>query len=99
ADPGQEEAARSLGLSRLAVWLRISVRQARASLLGGSLLVCLVLLGYYGSFEDLGYRTFTTAIYGEFLIQFSVAAASALSLVLVAISLVVLGGVALFRER
>ena len=29
ADPGQEEAARSLGLSRLSVWLRISVRQAR----------------------------------------------------------------------
>ena len=99
ADPGQEEAARGLGLSRLAVWLRISVRQARATLLGGCLLACLALLGYYGSFEDLGYRTFTTAIFGELQIAFSPAAASALSLVLVAISLVVLGGEALFRER
>ena len=34
ADPGQEEAARSLGLSRWAAWLRISVRQARSTLLG-----------------------------------------------------------------
>jgi iron(III) transport system permease protein len=98
ADPGQEEAARGLGLSRLAVWLRISVRQARTTLLGGCLLVCLALLGYYGSFEDLGYRTFTTAIFGEFQIQFSPATASALSLVLVMISLVILGGEALFRE-
>lgn len=99
ADPGQEEAARGLGLSRLAAWLRISVRQARATLLGGCLLVCLALLGYFGSFEDLGYRTFTTAIFGEYRIQFSPAAASALSLVLVVISLVVLCGEGLFRER
>ena len=98
ADPGQEEAARGLGLSRLAVWLRISVRQARTTLLGGCLLVCLALLGYFGSFEDLGYRTFTTAIYGELQINFSTAAASGLSLVLVAICLLVLFGEAMFRD-
>ena len=62
ADPSQEEAARSLGLSRWAVWLRISVRQARTTLFGGCLLVCLSLLAYYGAFEDLRYQTFTTAI-------------------------------------
>src|SRR5262249_12496893 len=45
------------------------------------------------------YRTFTTAIFGELRIQFAPAAASALSLVLVAISLVVLGGEAVFRDR
>lgn len=65
ADPGQEEAARSLGLSQWEVWLRISVRQARATLLGSCLLVCLTLLSYYGAFEDLRYQTFTTAIFGE----------------------------------
>ena len=71
ADPGQEEAARGLGLSRRAVWMRISVRQARSTLLGGCLLVCLSLLAYYGAFEDLRYETFTTAIFGELRTQFA----------------------------
>src|SRR5712691_3583461 len=83
ADPGQEEAARILGLSRWAVWLKISVRQARSTLLGGCLLVSLSLMAYYGAFEDLHYQTFTTAIFGELRTQFAPAAASSLSLVLV----------------
>jgi iron(III) transport system permease protein len=99
ADPGQEEAARSLGLSRWEAWLRVSVRQARSTLLGGCLLVCLALLAYYGGFENLGYQTFTTAIFGELQTQFAPAVASSLSLVLVAVSLFVLGGEAIFRER
>jgi iron(III) transport system permease protein len=99
ADPGQEEAARGLGLSRWRVWWRISVRQARATLLGGCLLVCLALLSYYGAFENLRYQTFTTAIFGELQTQFSPGVASSMSLVLVAISLFVLGGEAVFRER
>jgi iron(III) transport system permease protein len=99
ADPGQEEAARSLGLSQWAVWLRISVRQARSVLLGGCLLVCLSLMAYYGAFEDLHYQTFTTAIFGELRTQFNPAGASALSLVLVILSVLVLGGETGFRER
>lgn len=99
ADPAQEEAARSLGLSRWAAWLRISVRQARSTLLGGCLLVCLALLAYYGAFENLRYQTFTTAIFGELQTRFAPAVASSLSLVLVALSLFVLGGEAVFRER
>jgi iron(III) transport system permease protein len=99
ADPGQEEAARSLGLSQWAVWLRISVRQARSSLLGSCLLVCLTLLSYYGAFENLRYQTFTTAIFGELRTQFAPAAASSLSLVLVALSALALAGEATFRER
>lgn len=99
ADPSQEEAARSLGLSRWAVWVRISVRQARSVLLGGCLLVCLSLMAYYGAFEDLHYQTFTTAIFGELRTQFAPAGAAALSLVLVVLSLLVLGGETAFRER
>ena len=99
ADPGQEEAARSLGLSRWAVWVRISVRQARSVLLGGCLLVCLSLMAYYGAFEDLHYQTFTTAIFGELQTQFNPAGAAALSIVLVILSLLVLGGETAFRER
>lgn len=99
ADPGQEEAARILGLSKQAAWLRISLRQARTTLLGGCLLVCLALLSYYGAFENLRYQTFTTAIFGEIRTQFSPAIASSLSLVLVALSLLILGGEGMFRER
>ncbi len=99
ADPGQEEAARSLGLSQWAVWLRISVRQARSALLGSCLLVCLTLLSYYGAFENLRYQTFTTAIFGELQTQFAPVAASSLSLVLVALSALALTGEATFRER
>src|SRR5215469_3648199 len=99
ADPGQEEAARSLGLPGWAVWLRISVRQARSVLLGGCLLVCLSLMAYYGAFEDLHYQTFTTAIFGELQTQFNPAGAAALSMVLVVLSLLVLGGETAFRER
>jgi iron(III) transport system permease protein len=99
ADPGQEEAARGLGLSRWRAWLRISVRQARSILLGACLLVCLALLAYYGAFENLRYQTFTTTIFGELRTQFAPVAAASLSLVLVALSLVLLGGEAVFRER
>lgn len=99
ADPGQEEAARSLGLSRWAASLRISVRQARSTLLGGGLLVCLSLLAYYGAFENLGYQTFTTAIFGELRTQFAPGVAASLSLVPIVLSLVVLGGEAVFREK
>jgi iron(III) transport system permease protein len=99
ADPAQEEIARALGLSRWQAWARVSLRQARSTLLGSSLLVCLALLGYYGAFEDLRYQTFTTAIFGEIQTQFSPQVASSLSLVLVALSILVLAGEAAFAER
>jgi iron(III) transport system permease protein len=99
ADPGQEEVARSLGVSRLRTFLRITLGQARGAILGGCLLVALVLLAEYGAFELLGYQTFTTEIFTEFNISFSVPVACALSLVLVGLSLLVLGGEGLARGR
>ena len=56
------------------------------------MLVALVLLAEYGAFEILGYQTFTTEIFTEFQVSFNVPTACALSLVLVAAQLVVLGG-------
>jgi iron(III) transport system permease protein len=99
ADPGQEEVARSLGASRLKTFVRITLGQARGAILGGCLLVALVLLAEYGAFELLGYQTFTTEIFTEFNLSFSVPAACALSLVLVGLSLLVLGGEGLARGR
>jgi iron(III) transport system permease protein len=92
ADPGQEEIALSLGASRLSTFVRITLGQARRAILGGCLLVALVILAEYGAFEILGYQTFTTEIFTEFTIGFDTSSACALSLVLVALSLVLLVG-------
>jgi iron(III) transport system permease protein len=99
ADPGQEEVARSLGAGRLRTFWRITLGQARGAILGGCLLVTLVLLAEYGAFEILGYQTFTTEIFTEFNVSFNVPTASALSLVLVLLSLAVLSGEGLARGR
>lgn len=99
ADPGQEEVARSLGTGRVATFVRITLGQARGAILGGCLLVALVLLAEYGAFELLGYQTFTTEIFTELNLSFSVQAACALSLVLVGLSLLVLGGEGMLRGR
>ena len=92
ADPGQEEVARSLGVSRVRTFVRITLGQARGAILGGCLLVALVLLAEYGAFEMLGFRTFTTEIFSNLGLPTGVPTACALSLVLVVISLLVLGG-------
>jgi iron(III) transport system permease protein len=92
ADTAQEEIARSLGASRLSTFFRITLGQARRAILGGCLLVALVILAEYGAFEILGYQTFTTEIFSEFSQGFDTASACALSLVLVALSLVVMVG-------
>jgi iron(III) transport system permease protein len=91
ADPGLEEIARGLGLGSVATFFRVTVRQVRGAILGGCVLVALVMLAEYGAFEILSYRTFTTEIFTELQAgAFDVAAACALSLVLVALSMIVL---------
>jgi iron(III) transport system permease protein len=99
ADPAQEEVARSLGVGRLRTFWRITVGQARVAILGGCLLVVLVILAEYGAFEILGYQTFTTEIFTEFSVSFNVPAASALSLVLVLLGMLVLAGESAGRVR
>jgi len=90
ADPVQEEVARSLGSGSLKTFWRITIGQARVAILGGCLLVVMVMLAEYGAFEILGYQTFTTEIFTEFSVSFDIPAASALSLVLIVLGLLVL---------
>ena len=99
ADPAQEEVARSLGLGRVRTFCRVTLAQVRVAVLGGCVLVALVMLAEYGAFEILGFRTFTTEIYTEFLSGFDAPAACALSLVLVVLSVFVLTGEGLSRGR
>jgi iron(III) transport system permease protein len=99
ADPAQEEVARSLGLGRVRTFWRVTLAQVKVAALGGCVLVALVMLAEYGAFEILGFRTFTTEIYTEFLTGFNGPAACALSLVLVVLSIFVLTGEGLSRGR
>jgi iron(III) transport system permease protein len=89
-DPTLEETARSLGLGRTATFRRVVLPQIRPALLGGCLVVMLALLAEFGAFEILSFQTFTTEIFAEFKVDQS--AASALSLLLVLLGIVVLSG-------
>jgi len=92
ADATLYDVARSLGCGRLTAMRRTILPQIRAALLGGSLMVLLGLLAEYGAFEILRFQTFTTEIFTEFNLGIDPAAASALSLVLVLLSLLAVGG-------
>jgi iron(III) transport system permease protein len=89
-DPALEETARALGLGPWATFRRVVLPQIRPAVLGGSLVVMLALLAEYGAFEILDFRTFTTEIFTE--LQVDRSAASALSLLLVVLGIVVLVG-------
>lgn len=99
ADPGLEEAARSLGLGRLSTFFRVTLAQVRGAIFGGCVLVSLVVLAEFGAFEILGFRTFTTEIFTEFQLSFNIATACALSLVLILLSGLILGGDWIIRPK
>ncbi len=99
ADPSLEDVARGLGLGRIRTFTRVTLHQIRPALFGGSLLVALILLAEFGTFEILRFQTFTTQIYTEIQIGFSTTAGCALSLVLVLLGLLVLGAEAAGRGR
>jgi iron(III) transport system permease protein len=90
-DSSLYEVARSLGHGRVRALLRTVLPQIRVALLGGCLMVLLGLLAEYGAFEILRFQTFTTVIFTEFSLGINPAAASALSLVLVVLSVLVVG--------
>lgn len=92
ADSTLYEVARGLGLGRFTAFRRVVLPQIRPALLGGCLLVTLALLAEFGAFEILRFQTFTTEIFTEFTLGFNAPAASALSLLLVLLSLLALGG-------
>ena len=90
ADPSLEDVARGLGRGRLRTFFSVTLYQIRPALLGGMLLVALILLAEFGTFEILRFQTFTTQIYTEFQRGYSTTVGCALSLVLVGLGLIVL---------
>ncbi|WP_149957255.1 ABC transporter permease [Zafaria cholistanensis] len=89
-DPGDEEAARSLGLSPAAAVARTVLPRLRPALSGGALLVALHLLAEYGVLEMMRFQTFTTAIMQQYAVGFSDTSGSLLASVLVGLCLLAL---------
>ena len=94
-NPALEEAAISLGASRWQVFWRVTLPLLRPALLGGGLLIFMYGLVDFGVVALLRVQTFTTVIYTFLLAGFDLAAAAALSLVLV----VLIWGVLLLQRR
>ena len=96
-DPVMEDTAHSLGVGRVATFVRISLPQIRTALLGGTVLVVLTVISEYGAFEIVRFPTFTTEIFTEF--QFEPQAAGALSVPLVLLGLLALSTEGLVGRR
>ena len=96
-DPTLEETAQAMGLGAWSTFRRVVFPQIRPAVFGGMLIVTLALLAEYGAFEILSFRTFTTEIFTELRVDRS--AASALSLLLVALGILVLFGETLGSGR
>lgn len=88
ADPAQEEVARSLGLGGFAVLFRVTLRQARAAIAAGALLVALYVLSDFGAVAAMRFEAFTWVIYGAYRSGFNPARAAVLSLMLMVFAVV-----------
>jgi iron(III) transport system permease protein len=89
ADPAHEEVARSLGATPAAAVRRVVLPQLRNAVAAGSLLVALYVLSDFGAVATVRYEVFTWVIFGAYSAGFNPARAAILSLVLIAVSLLV----------
>ncbi|MFQ5616661.1 MAG: ABC transporter permease [Anaerolineales bacterium] len=89
-DPVLEEASRSLGYSSWQTFWRVTFPQLRPGLIAGSLLVALYTLRDFGAVAIMRYNTFTRVIYVQYQSMLDRSAAAASSLVLIALTLIVL---------
>lgn len=90
SDPAIEDAARMLGRGPVAVFLTVTLRQARSAAVGGALLVGLYALSDFGAVSIMRYQSLTQAIYRSYRSSFDRTPAAVLGLLLVAIALAVL---------
>lgn len=88
-DPALEEASRGLGRSRLSTALRVTFPALRPSLGASALLVALYTLSDFGAVSLMQYEALTRAIYLQYRALFDRTPAAVLSLVLVALTAVV----------
>ena len=89
-DPALEEAARGLGRTPFATFRRVTLPAVRPAIGAGALLVALYSLSDFGVVSLMRYDALTRAIYLQYRALFDRTPAAVLSLVLVALTLVVL---------
>ena len=98
-DPALEEAARGLGSSPRATFLRVTAPAVRPAVGLGALLVALYTLSDFGVVSLMNYDTLTRAIYVQYKSLFDRAPAATLALVLVALTGVALAVEYRIRQR
>ena len=91
-DPSLEEASRALGRGRWTTMRRVVLPQLRPSILAGALLVGLYTLSDFGAVSMLRFDSLTRAIFVQYRASLDRSTAAVLSLVLVALTLIVLTG-------
>lgn len=84
-------AARTLGRSPLAAFLRVSLPMARPAVAAGVLLACMETIADFGTVSYFGVRTFATGIYSSWFAMADRVAAAQLSLGLLAFALLLAG--------
>jgi iron(III) transport system permease protein len=89
-DAALEEAGQSMGLSRWRIFWRITFPQLRPALAAGMILAGLYTLSDFGAVALMRYDAFTRVIYARYT-SFDREGAALLSLLLVALTLVLLG--------
>lgn len=98
-DPAHEEVARSLGYGAVAVLFLVTLRQARAAIAAGALLVALYVLSDFGAVAAMRFEAFTWVIYGAYRSGFNPARAAVLALVLLLIAAVLVAAETAARGR
>ncbi len=98
-DPAQEEVARTLGLGGWAVLFRVTLRQARAAIAAGALLVALYVLSDFGAVAAMRFEAFTWVIYGAYRSGFNPSWAAVLSLVLLVFAVALVAAEHVARGR
>lgn len=89
SDRSLEEAGQSLGLDRWQVFRRVTLPQLRPALTGGLLMTALYCLSDFGAVAVMRFNTFTRAIFVQ-TESFRMDKASALALVLIGLTLILL---------
>ena len=98
-DPSLEEAGRSLGRTRAAVFRSVTLPALRPAVAAGSLLVALYVLSDFGAVSLMQYPALTRAIYLQYQALFDRDPAAVLALVLVVLTAIVLAAESRFRRR
>lgn len=100
-DPALEESSRVLGRGRWSTFFSVVLPQLRPAIAGGCLLVALYTMSDFGAVTLLRFSSFTSVIYTQYELAFdrTLAAATSLVLVTVAVALVVMEAASRGRSR